>query len=495
MNPILAKITQIEKTSPDKIALVGSYEQITYQELKSFIGLVADLLLEFESSPIGLLMDNCPAWAIIDLAAQAIQKTLVPLPAFYSEQQLQYVIKDAGVRLVLTDNPKAMRARMLECIPFITIAETSVYVVLLNTELREILPDTAKITYTSGATGKPKGVCISQQSLLTVSQSLVDRAQANTNDVHLCLTPLSVLLENIAGVYTGILAGCTSCMPSLLELGTGSVTGFDLAAVVSWVRQYSVSSIVLMPQMLEQLVTACEQGEQLPNSLRFISVGGAPVSRRLLERAAACQLPVYQGYGLSECCSVVALNSAQDNRIGSVGKVLPHLDIDIAEDGEILLQGTVFNGYLNQNAFKSSFLSTGDLGRLDDEGYLYITGRKKNILITSYGRNISPEWLEGELLATGVINQACLLGDGKAWLGVIIHAAQAVSTRTLEAAVQQVNQTLPEYAQIKVWLWAEQGFNHSNQLLTTMGLPNRKAIKERYEQQLDALFLAKMECN
>jgi long-subunit acyl-CoA synthetase (AMP-forming) len=489
MNPILAKITQLEKTSPDKTAIIGSTYQLSYRELKTAIGDTADKLINQCDGVIGLLMDNCPAWAVIDLACQASQTTLVPLPPFYTDEQIQHVIKDAGIQWILTDNPS--RFSNNKATHLINIDCDSVTSVFTGAETKELLPGTSKITYTSGTTGQPKGVCLSEESLLSVSQSLVERSQATSTDIHLALTPLAVLLENIATVYTCILTGCTSCIPSLAETGLTGSSGLDSEKQFAVLDKYKATSAIVMPQMLYVMVLACMTGVPVPKNLRFLSVGGATVSQSLLLRAQDCGLPVFQGYGLSECASVVSLNSPKHNKVGSVGKVLPHLQVQISDESEVLVKGPVFNGYLNkQNNDKDIFLATGDIGFLNDN-YLYITGRKKNQFITSFGRNISPEWMEDKLTENTIINKAFVYGEAKPWNTAVLFStldSNSIRDRSIAQFVKQINETLPDYAQIKKWIIAGDANSSINQAQTRSGVLCREQVFKAYKNQIDSLY-------
>ena len=490
MNPILAKITQLEKTSPDKIAIIGSNYQLSYRELKAAIGDTADKLINQCHGVIGLSTDNCPAWAVIDLACQASQTTLVPLPPFYTDEQIRHVINDAGIQWILTDDPSRFSDNKTTHLT--NIGCDSVTSVFTDAETKELLPGTSKIIYTSGTTGQPKGVCLSEESLLSVSQSLVERSQATSTDIHLALTPLAVLLENIATVYTCILAGCTSCIPSLAETGLTGSSGLDSEKQFAVLDKYKATSAIVMPQMLQTMVLACVAGIPIPESLRFLSVGGATVSQSLLLRAQDCGLPVFQSYGLSECASVVSLNNADQNKIGSVGKVLPHLQVKISDQSEVLVKGPIFSGYLNkQDNNNDIFLATGDLGFLDNDNYLYISGRKKNQFITSFGRNISPEWVEDRLTENSVINKAYVYGEAKPWNTAILFSAldaNSIRDQSIEQVVKQMNETLPDYAQIKKWIIAGDVNSNENQHLTQSGLLCREQTFKTYKTQIDSLY-------
>ncbi len=490
MNPILAKITQLEKTSPNKTAIVGSAYLLSYRELKTAIGDTADKLINQYPGVKGLLMDNCPAWAVIDLACQASQTTLVPLPPFYTDEQIQHVIKDAGIQWILTDNPSRFSDKNTTYL--MKIGCDSVTSVLIGAEVKKNLPTTSKITYTSGTTGQPKGVCLNEESLLSVSQSLLKRSQATPTDIHVALTPLGVLLENIATVYTCILAGCTSCVPSLVETGLKGSSGLDSKKQLAVLDKYKATSAIVMPQMLQGIVSACVTGSPIPKSLRFLSVGGATVNQSLLLKAKDCGLPVFQGYGLSECASVVSLNNAKHNKIGSVGKVLPHLQVKISDETEVLVKGPIFSGYLNKHDNEMDvFLPTGDLGFLDDEQYLYIIGRKKNQFITSFGRNVSPEWVEDKLTISPDINQAFIYGEARPWNTAIIFSALDADLnrdQSIELAVSQVNGTLPDYAQINKWIDAGDANSNINKHLIRSGALCREQVFKVYKNQINSLY-------
>ena len=148
--------------------------------------------------------------------------------------------------------------------------------------------------------------------------------------------------------------------------------------------------------------------------MRFAAVGGAPVSPRLLQRAADLGLPVFEGYGLSECASVVCLNTPGHHKPGSVGRPLPHLRLRVADDGEVTVSGQAFSAYLGEKPSAAGYWPTGDLGELDEDGFLYLRGRRRNVFITAFGRNVAPEWVERELTLEPAIAQAAVFGEAPA---------------------------------------------------------------------------------
>ena len=218
------------------------------------------------------------------------------------------------------------------------------------------------------------------------------------------------------------------------------------------------TTLILVPQQLLALVRAIEAGAAAPASLRVVAVGGASVSPRLIHRAVALGLPVYEGYGLSECGSVVALNRAGAARPGSVGRPLPGVDIQVSDRGELVVSGRGYLGYVGEVPRAADApVATGDLGHFDADGYLHLDGRSKNLIVTAFGRNVSPEWIERELTVAPAITQAAVFGDGRVSLSAVI--ASTASDDEIDAAVAAVNAMLPDYARITHWLRAEPSFS------------------------------------
>jgi long-subunit acyl-CoA synthetase (AMP-forming) len=197
---------------------------------------------------------------------------------------------------------------------------------------------------------------------------------------------------------------------------------------------------------------------------------------------------VYEGYGLTECASVVSLNRPAGRRIGSVGRALPHAGVRIAADGEIHVSGGAICGYLGDEHGAPPEIATGDLGRIDADGFLHLGGRRKSVFITSFGRNVSPEWVEAELVRERPIAQAALFGEGRPWNVAVLVPTPGVGPDQIQNAVERVNADLPDYARVGAWLRADEPFTPANGLLTMNGRNRREAIGNRYRWRIDACY-------
>lgn len=435
---------------------------------------------------VATLMDNDPRWIEADDAFAAAGVPHIPLPLFFSPAQCRHALDSAGVDCVLTDRPNEILVLDAGFAPVGKWKNLS----LLNrkTLASAALPTgTAKITFTSGTTGDPKGVCLSANQMTATAAALAKVLSPLNLKRHLCALPLPVLLENVAGVRAPQLLGMSVVTPPLAETGLMGAAGFDAPRFARCLEDSVADSVILLPQMLEAWLAEIEAGRLAPpKHLRFAAVGGARVSPETLSRAREAGLPVFEGYGLSECASVVSLNRPSMDKVGSVGYPLPHLSITIAEDGEILIAGQTHLGYLGEPP-EHTPLATGDLGSRDEEGFLFVVGRKKNILITALGRNIAPEWVESELQREPVIRQAVVFGEARPWLSAVI-VSHSVAREDVEAAVARVNASLPDYARIRHFLIADTPFSPTNGLATANGRPRRKTIATHYQTRLEALY-------
>ncbi len=493
---VLESLARHARERGDAPALESPQLCLSYAELQRAVSELAREISHHGVRTIGLLTDNGPAWALADLAALAAEVRLVPLPPFFSPQQIAHALDSAGVEAVIAD-PRlatALRVTAVRSMPLAALPPDSEPLVWLARAMPEtaarVPAGTQKITYTSGTTGAPKGVCLSQLSMEAVAASLREASGAAPGDRHLAVLPLATLLENIGGLYAPLMAGATACLWPMQAVGFNGASGLDPRQLLQALSRSRAQTTILVPQMLQALVETLEAGPSVPLSLRFIAVGGATVAPRLLARAQALGLPVYEGYGLSECASVVALNRLQAHRAGSVGQPLPHLQVRIAEDGEIEVAGNRFLGYVGEPALAVDvWLGTGDLGYLDRDGYLHLAGRKKNMFVTAFGRNVAPEWVERELCLHPAIAQAAMFGEARPWNAALIVPRPGADAAQIDAAVEAANRELPDYARVRRWLLAREAFTPANDQLTANGRLRRAQIRAQYGSAIDALYL------
>lgn len=437
----------IQSHAPEKTALQDAARSVCYGDLVKEVDKRAQKLENV--SVLGIALDNGVEWVLWDLAALKAGVPCVPLPPFFTQDQVFHVLRRAGVsHLVSSEGINATGISLAGQLP----------------------EGTAKITFTSGTTAEPKGVCLPKAAMENVASSIVSVLGGEFVGTHACLLPLSVLLENVAGVYAGLMAGCTVRLAGLQDIGAsyGNVHNCLKGA----------TSAICVPEILRILMGQTAAKGPLPD-LKFIAVGGAKVDPSLIEKARAMGLPVYEGYGLSECASVVSLNTPKEDKPGSAGKLLPHVRACVTE-GEIRIEAPGFLGYIGEKAPQT--LSTGDLGEIDGNGFLTVTGRKKNVLITSYGRNVSPEWVEAALLAQAPVGQALVYGDAQAHLSALIVPSSPEAD--IREAVYKANAVLPDYARIEDFQVVPP-FTVEAGTLTGTGRPRRNQILTLYAKETE----------
>ncbi|WLQ13491.1 AMP-binding protein [Hahella aquimaris] len=485
-NALIQRLREHAQTSPNHIALENEQGALTYEALWRTVENLSRKLHRLGVRRLALEADNGPAWICADLACLHAGVTLIPVPLFFSKPQREHLLKDAAIETLIAQSaqPPTADAVVLD-------ADLGLYAIATQapSPAQETAEDIIKITYTSGSTGHPKGARLSAAALETVMLSLATAVEINEPIGHLCTLPLATLLENIAGVYVALYKGGRVLAPGLASLGLSGSSGLDLKQWAQSLQHWNPQTLILTPELLKALLFLIAGGQLRLERLQFVAVGGAKVSPVLLAQATQLGVPVYEGYGLSECASVVSLNRPSASRPGSVGKPLPHVSLSFADDGEIIVAGAAYCGYLGEPIQTSKAVHTGDIGHLDDDGYLYLEGRKKNLIVTAFGRNLSPEWVESELLSAPCIAQAVLFGDGEPFnVAVVTPASPDIGHELLMQAVAQVNQRLPDYAQVRDIIISDAPFSAANGQLTANGRVRRCAIATRHKDRLNDLF-------
>jgi len=467
MSGLLQAIATHGATGRANPAFDDGRKEISWREAERFVtGAVAELERLDQERPIGVALEHSPASALLLVALLEAGIPAVPLPPYFTEGQRNAALDNAGAAAEITS-----------C----TIEGD---VLRFTVEARACpaskLPEgTALISFSSGSTADPKGVCLSGSHLLTVAAAVCDHLGRESAGRHLPILPFGILLEQIAGLFASIIAGGTYVPLLGAEVGLQNPLRPDGHAMLDAVARMRATSLILVPEYLAVLVGAMEvSGRRLPR-LNLVAVGGASVSPLLLERACALGLPVRQGYGMTEAGSVITLDDGAPSSVGSVGTSIGAHRLTIADDGEIVIEGPLFLGVVGKPRTPGPF-ATGDIGRVDENNRLWIDGRKSNLIVTSFGRNVSPEWVEGHLVAQPEIAQAMVRGDGQAALAALVVPSSPGAE--VDAAVERANSALPPYARVGRHRVVPP-FTPANGQLTGNGRLRRSAIDEAYQSE------------
>ena len=418
-------------------------------------------------------------------------------------------------------------------------------------------PGLATIIYTSGTTGRPKGVMLSHTNMLANAEDAAAVLPLGEEDLTLSFLPLSHGFERTGGLYTILRAGgaiaygggiasltddlsvvrptILCCVPRVLErvyqhmLGERESASFVKQKILSWALEVGRAAgrartsdtalpfaLSLQHGLADRLVFGALR-TALGGRIRFLVSGGAPLNADLACFFHGAGIPVYEGYGLTEAGPVVACNTPDRNRVGSVGTPLPQVSVRIADDGEVCVRGpNVMAGYYNRPEDTAAaldaegWLHTGDIGAIDAQGFLAITDRKKDLLITSQGENVAPQPIEGRFRQEPLIEEACLIGDQRPYLTVLLVPDRAfveivanthgvsgewpdvLDHPTIRGLFQQcfetVNSSLPRPAQPRHFtLLAEPFSQASNELTPTLKVKRRTVLQTR-QAAIDGMY-------
>ncbi len=450
---------------------------------------------------VAVLLKNSVEWVCFDVAAQSLGLVVVPLYTTDNPENIAYILGDCGARLLLTGNDgrwqalAPLRSRFPKLSRVVCLAKSANGSADHGADLRYVAdwlatraapvaaraadPDgLATIVYTSGTTGRPKGVMLSHRNVLANAEAVTRIVAAYREDVFLSFLPLSHAFERTTGYYLPMMAGaCVAYARSILDLpedllairptvlvsvpriyervyarlqqqlaakGAPARALFEWAEAAGWRRFEAMQGRGAMPGIAARIawpvlrrLVADRILSRLGGRLRIAVSGGAPLHPGISHCFIALGLPLVQGYGLTEAAPVVAANREEDNVPESVGFALPGVELAIGGKGELLVKGpNVMLGYWGRPeetrlAFDAEgWLRTGDQARIDARGRVYILGRLKEILVMSTGEKVAPNDLEMAISREPLFEQAMVVGEGKPFLAVLL-VLNAAEWRTL----------------------------------------------------------------
>ena len=420
-------------------------------------------------------------WTLFDFAIWAARAVSVPIYVTSSAEQIEWIVADSGATAAIVETEQHERLtrdafakagrtgplwRIDEGVAQLTAAGAAVpeSEVLDNRRATEAR-DTATIIYTSGTTGQPKGCVLTHGNFLAEARAAADSLHSlfGEGGAAVASTLLFLPLAHVVGrmievgaVSAGVTLGHTGnvkdavgdlatfrptfvlAVPYVLERifhgarqqaqGAGRVKVFDAAVDVAVAHSSTPSPgplLRLRHAVFDRLVYRRLRAA-LGGRCRHVLCGGAALDPRLVHFFRSAGIMVLEGYGLTETTSTATINTPDAFRAGTAGRPLPGMSIRIDADGEVLVKGpTVFQGYWHDEAstkesFMDGWLATGDLGRLDDDGYLEITGRRKEILVTSGGKNVSPGVIEDRIAGHPLVGNAVVVGDGRRYVAALV---------------------------------------------------------------------------
>ena len=394
--------------------------------------------------------------------------------------------------------------------------------------------DLATIIYTSGTTGAPKGVMLTHRNLVSNAVASLTAFEVCSRDVHLSFLPLNHIFERTAGYNLMLYAGATIAYAESIEkaalnlqevrptvllavprfyeklidraMEVAKAAGFPRAQMALWGRGVaerwaalelggkSVSPLLALQHGIADRLVYSVLRRRLGGRIRCCFSGGAALARETALFFYGVGMPIMEGYGLTETSPVIAVNTAKHYKVGTVGRPIQGVEVRIAEDGEILVRGdSVMKGYWNRPeetaaALKDGWFHTGDIGELDADGFLRITDRKKDLIVTSGGKKIAPQPIQNALKKSPRILEAIVLGDGHKYAVALIVPANGATHEAIAADVDSVNKELASYETIKHFELIPNDLSVENGSLSQKMELKRKVVSDRYRDLIEKMY-------
>jgi long-chain acyl-CoA synthetase len=462
----------------DKCALVNGQEQVSYSQLIEHIKDYSQILKKYRGKRLALFAENRPEWVYSFFAAWNVGATLVLIDSMCSAEDLEYILKDSGVSALVTSNQNAKtlaKVKKAARSGLTVINVDSLKMPARKTPVVENVPkdsDVVLILYTSGTSGNSKGVLLTWKNIWTNIRWNNDTGRINSQDRMIAVLPTHHSWPLISTILCPMDCGATTVfLPSL-----------DAETLLRTIKENHITMVCAVPRLFELLhegimkkIRANIAARALLGFCRFLYIlpfnrifgrvrvpfqtmdksphtqsfgklheefggsvktfisGGAKLDERIIRDFRAMGIPMLEGYGLTESSPMVTYHPFDKMRIGSVGRVFDDISIRFDDDGEILIKGpTITPGYWKKPAdTKAAFTGdgyfrTGDLGRIDSERYLYLTGRKKDLIILSNGKNVRPDLIEEKIKKSSpLVLDIAITQSGRNLLAIVIPDAQA----------------------------------------------------------------------
>ena len=551
----------------------GRWRPISSQEFVAKVGGVVSALRSWGISKgdrVAILGENRHEWVVADMACLLLGAVVVPIYTTLTPDQISYMLKDSGARAIFLSVEKHLD-KVLSIAPETFLEKIAVMDDVpgeralrmselmqqgCNIDLAGVgravqSEDLATIIYTSGTTGIPKGVMLTHgnmasniggfcqdfgfnQGMHSVSFLPLSHVTARSVDLGLLNRGVTLAhlpsLDRLPNTLWEIRPEILLSVPRVYEKVHTQVdlkaTKFPNKQIYRWAMRVGRANRDTILAGKTPASPAWKLADKLVYSkIRagiggrvsiFIS-GGAPLGRQLAEWYADVGIRIHEGYGLTETSPVIAVNTPAEHRIGSVGKPLCNVQVRIAEDGEILVKGpSVFQGYWHKPletelAFIDGWFRTGDIGKLDADGYLYVTDRKKDLLKTSGGKFIAPQPIENAFKHNPLVAEAVVVGDKKKFPAVLIFpnfdalearvVAKGLSFSSRQELVQlapvwaqyaeivdEINSPLAQFEKLKAFRLVAEELSAAAGTLTASLKLRRRAIEEQFKSKIEEMY-------
>ncbi|MBI3105190.1 MAG: long-chain fatty acid--CoA ligase [Candidatus Rokubacteria bacterium] len=525
----------------DRLALrykeYGIWHRVSWRRYGEEVDKVAAALLAFglrSQENVAVLGENRPEWLYCHLGIQTARGVTCGIYPTSAPEQIKYLLNHSEARLIFLENEEQLdkvltvagETRVERVVVWdakglwgftderviffddflkqgMAFAETHPGAV--EERRKSVEPeDTAMNIYTSGTTGPPKGAMLSHASILWTTQALMAVNSGMSDDEVVSYLPFAHIYENLISVFQAIRIGY---VVNFVE---------SLDTLFQNLREVSPTYFASVPRIWEKLASTVDLRMDFDRT-RIAVCGAAPASPELFEYYHALGVPLIEGYGQTESTGVISINRVQQPRVGTVGQPVPGVEVALADDGEILTRGPhVFKGYFKdpeltaQTIDRDGWLHTGDVGAWED-GYLKIMDRKKDIIITAGGKNITPAYIENKLKFSPYIQDAVVVGDRKKYLVALILIDEdnvtkfaqdhrvpfttfqdltqnAEIIRLIEAEVAKVNKTLSQVEGVKKVALLPRRFYEEEGDVTPTKKVKRRALETRYADLIKSLY-------